>query len=213
MKSALFVLLLVCIVGCGNEDGKGRAALDNPSTVGQEKPPNVVSPTGIGSESPALHLLADVPADASPAEVVSAAINAWQSGDERKFKALLTHTAQIEIRKLNFEMQNLPPSVKFEVRNTEYVTENQEAAHVHFVWSESNPNGGPVIEQEAFWLLRRLPNVGWRISGMGNTGDAQSKQPDIIDIDFENAQEMARIWDLGDPRNAKREPAVGGLQR
>lgn len=186
------LLLLVCFAGCTGSDEPAKPVAATHSSE-KSKSPSVVSPNGSDAASPALQASPIVPVDASPEEVVSAALSAWQAGNEPKFKALLTPTAQVETAKLGFVMESLPPAMKFEVKSTEYVTEKKYGAHVHFTWTEPLASGEE-YSMDGFWLLKHEKPFGWRISGMANQLESEPEQFETFN--FEDAVELAKKLDF-----------------
>ena len=174
-----------------------------------DQPANAGTADQSDAASPAFQNEWPVPNSASPAEVVTAFLEALRSGDENRAAALLTDVARRETERENLTVQPPgSPSAKYQVGITEYVSSAQEAAHVNSVWKEADDKG---IEDrfEIKWVLRHQKITGWRVKGM--LTELIPQKPAVF-LDFEAPRDMFTKLEQADAEIAQANGSDGVRQ-
>lgn len=189
MRSQLYLLCLLSIVfagtgiGCGKPDGKLPAA--------------GAGPAASQAEDNAL-------AAASPTDVVAQFYDALRGGEEGKIAVLLTDKARQETAKSGLDIRSPgSASLKYQIGELQYVTPEQDGAHVKSTWSEVDEDGQQV-DTEVIWVLRKQAD-GWRIAGMA-TQIAEGQLPLLFN--FEDPEDMLKKKDLVEKQTAAAEESV-----
>jgi hypothetical protein len=125
-------------------------------------------------------------ANSSPGDVVAAFYEALRRGDNATIASLLTDKAKAETARSGLSIQSqASKGLQYEIRETEFVTEQMDGAHVGSVWSEPGSDG-QLTSTEVVWILRREQGC-WRISGMA-TSLAEGELPLVFN--FEDPEDM-----------------------
>jgi hypothetical protein len=197
MKSTIWInmciagLLLAGTAGCGgsSDPGQGDGA-DSSSTAPDQ-------PNG-GATTPKVAKVP--PKDAGPDAIVKTFLDSLRDGDDATAEALLTERARIETEKAELKVQ--PPgsaTARYAVGAVQYVTQNNDGAHVGSVWEDVGAGGG-IETYEVTWVLRSEAD-GWRIVGMAT--QPAPGFPDIF-LNFENPQDMlARVQQVNADQEAR----------
>ena len=147
-------------------------------------------PLGISAVEAAKQRSVDVPATASPEQVVQTFLDALKQGDIATKASLLTQKAREETTKEAFEINpQSTPNAEYKVEPAQYLADNPDGAHVTSQWTEIYPDGK--IEYAVVWVLRKQPE-GWRIAGMAI--ELVPGQPPSF-LNFEDAADMARKYE------------------
>jgi hypothetical protein len=151
----------VGFVGCGGQS----TASKEPATTAEKAAETAAATESAREEAPAHATAAvDIPADASPDEVVSAFLEARRSGDPKTTSALLTSTARSATAKFKIDVNgDALPDLQFQVAKPKYLKNNPKGAHVSSIWTEILPDGTKA-SYEVVWVLRKEA-VGWRVAG------------------------------------------------
>lgn len=143
---------------------------------------------------------AQLPADASPAEVVRALLKALKEGDQEQTAALLTERALAETSRNNFSLSNVAaPGLSCIIEGAEYP--DRQTAHVDSVWTDGEGDDAETFE--IVWVLKQTP-AGWRISGMGTL--IFPSEP-LVWFDFEDGEDFVRQIQQTDAEVDRRETA------
>ena len=158
-----FVCLLAIVVGC-SKSGEQTASTSSPNHAGP---------------APTL-------AVGDAADTVTQFLDALRrGGSDNTAEALLTVAARQECQRKGISVQPIgSPNAKFDVTRGELVPGRQDAALVHSLWTEPNPDGSNQ-SFEVVWALKQEP-AGWKISGM--IVEMPSGEPAAVD--FENGDDL-----------------------
>jgi hypothetical protein len=184
MKLVLKVLavsvLAGCCAGCG---GAPQGASDDANTA-STGPAATGSASAGGTDSAA----ANAPAgDASaPAAVVAQFYEALRKGSDVTIAGLLTDKAREETSRSGLGIQSqASESLSYEIRESEYVSDQMDGAHVRTMWLEPDA-AGQMTATEVIWVLRKQSD-GWKISGMA-TPVVEGELPLLFN--FEEPEDM-----------------------
>jgi len=184
MKFVLTVLavsvLACCFAGCGGAP-QGSSDAANTASTGSTA---TKSASEGGSEPEA----ASAPAgDASaPAAVVAQFYEALRKGSDVTIAGLLTDKAREETSKSGLGIQSqASASLSYEIRESEFVSDQMDGAHVRTMWLEPDA-AGQMTSTEVIWVLRKQTN-GWKISGMA-TPVVEGELPLLFN--FEEPEDM-----------------------
>ena len=169
MKRILAIVALVGLVfgfvGCGGQpaaSGPATNAEKAAETAAAAEPIIDLNPASTGTAAAAATV--DIPADASPDEVVTAFLEARRSGDPKTTAALLTSTARSATAKHKIDVNGEAlPDLQFQVAKPKYLKNNPKGAHVSSLWTELLPDGTKA-SYEVVWVLRKEA-AGWRVAG------------------------------------------------
>lgn len=101
-----------------------------------------------------------------PKEVVMGLIEAMKSGDKAGKEALLTEKAKEETAKHEMPVAaDAMPNTEYQIAEPKYLKNNPNGAHVSCLLSETLEDGSKA-EYQIVWVLRKEPDIGWRIAGM-----------------------------------------------
>ena len=146
---------------------------------------------------------------ATPQFVVQNFLAALQSGADDEISNLLTTRAKHETEKHDLVVRSPgSPDATFEVGGVEMVSGG---AYVTSLWKEPGKDG-LTHQFDIIWILREQTD-GWRIAGMA-TRVAAHEAPTYLN--FEEPEEMIRIWQEADRRLATQQDeggVVGQLDR
>lgn len=175
------LVLVVCgglgLVGCGGSDA--------PQPAAQNSQPDAAQGASTAAPAPAKPAV-QVPADATPDQIVSVFLDALKGGDTATKASLLTAKALAETTKHEFEVNpQSAPNAKYDVHPPEYLPDNPNGAHVTSVWTETFDDG--TVTYDVVWVLRRQAE-GWRIAGMAI--ELIPNQPPAF-LNFEDPADMA----------------------
>ena len=149
---AAMVLSCAWLAGCGGgaaPEGEKKASADGQASAGSAGETTV-----------------EITPESTPDEVVTGLIEAMRSGDKEAKEALLTQKAREETAKHNMPVaDNAMPNAEYQVAKPKYLQRNPNGAHVSCVLSETLQDGS-TEEYEIVWVLRKEPEIGWRIAGM-----------------------------------------------
>jgi len=148
----IFGLLLapLWLVGCGGGDAPKDDKKDE---------------TKAAAVQPAEKTL-DIGPDSTPEQVVVGLIEAMKSGDKEAKEALLTTKAREETAKHNMPVHTMAmPDTKYQVGKPKYLERNPNGAHVSSILTETFEDGS-TQDHQIVWVLRKEPELGWRIVGM-----------------------------------------------
>ena len=135
--------------GCGKTDNPAAAVQNNGAQTGRTAP--VAGPPK------------QVPADATPDQVVTVFLDAMRSADAPTIEALLTAKAREETIRHQMPVEPVAaPHAQFQVAAPQYLPMNPNGAHVQAQWVESD--GTDTYTHSVIWVLRRQAD-GWRIAG------------------------------------------------
>ncbi len=180
MNRGLLVLVLcggLGLVGCGGGN--------TPEPAAQNLQPSAAQGASTVASAPAKPAV-QLPADATPDQVVSVFLDALKGGDTATKASFLTTKALAETTKHEFEVNpQSAPNAKYEVHPPEYLANNPDGAHVTSVWTESYEDG--TVTYDVVWVLRRQIE-GWRIAGMAI--ELIPNQPPAF-LNFEDPADMA----------------------
>jgi ketosteroid isomerase-like protein len=166
-----------------------------------------------------------VVAHSSPADAVAAFYEALRKGDDSAIAGLLTEKAKAETAKSGLGIQSqASQGLRYEIRETEFVTEALDGAYVSSLWTEPGPDG-QLVSTEVVWVLRKEQG-GWRVSGMA-TPLADGQTPllfnfeDPEDMQEKKAYAEAHLTDVhedtpepvGQAALPQAEMAAGGVER
>lgn len=179
------------LIGCNQEKKESQLRTEATQAKKQEDQPvtSVVLPSDVDAQSPATLPGAANSSVASPEEVVTDFLEALRSGNDQEAKRLLSDRARQSTASEGYEVRPLgTPSAEYKVGAAEFVSEAKGGAHVPSQWTESFPDGSAEA-WDITWVLRRQPNVGWRITGMRAQlfPDAPKRF-----LNFEDAADMKR---------------------
>jgi hypothetical protein len=202
MRGLAWILPLSAVIclsgGCGDSDQAAR----------QTTVPDAGTSARAAAPVPAAAAAAAAdPAAGRPDQVVTRFYQALRDGDNAAIEALLTDRAREETAKSGLAIQSQASgSLRYEIGETDYVTDALDGAHVASLWAEPDPDGS-LISTEVIWVLRKQLD-GWKISGMA-TAVAEGQLPLLFN--FENPADMMQKKSyvesqLGD---AQGDPAVG----
>ncbi len=112
--------------------------------------------------------------------------DALRKGSDVTIASLLTDKAREETSKSGLGIQSqASQSLTYEIRESEYVGDQMEGAHVRTMWMEPDANG-QLVATEVIWVLRKQSN-GWKISGMA-TPVVEGELPLLFN--FEEPEDM-----------------------
>ena len=117
---------------------------------------------------------ADPPTNASllvsmtqePTQTIDQFFRALQKNDSRQVALLMTDQARQKLQQQNLKIEIFaenPASLRYQVREVEYVSPQRNGAHVKCWWEKTDPKGKRTT-YETIWMLRLQKN-GWRIAG------------------------------------------------
>ncbi|HTN76373.1 MAG TPA: hypothetical protein VL096_14040 [Pirellulaceae bacterium] len=125
-----------------------------------------------------------------PDAIVTSFLESLRAGNDTVAAALLTQKAREETQQKGLKVQPPgTPDMKYEIGQTEYVTEAKDGAHVGSVWTEKLEDGS-TASFDVIWVLRLEPQ-GWRIAGMATP--AGENQPPLF-LNFEDPDDLLRKW-------------------
>ena len=157
----LSLTVLVCgLAGCGaapqGSSDAAKSASSEPAGSGPAATAVVTDAGSVGSPT----------ADASgPSAVVAQFYEALRKGNDLAIAGLLTDRAREETSKSGLGIQSqASESLSYEIRETEFVSDQMDGAHVRTMWLEPD-RAGQMTTTEVIWVLRKQRN-GWKISGM-----------------------------------------------
>jgi len=189
MRLVILALTLaggIAVCGCSKSGGTPAKAAANVQPV---------------KATPAASKPVEVPANATPEQVVTVFLQALRSGDSPTTESLLTTKARTELGKhqMSVDVQAAPNAV-YQVEKATLVPNQPTIAHVNSLWTEKfeNEQGRPAEEKYAIvWGLRRQTE-GWRVAGM---------QVELVPglrpyLDFEDPEDMMK----------KRDEALSAMQ-
>lgn len=105
----------------------------------------------------------EVPADASPDQVIAVFLDAMRAGDGPTTEALLTIKAREETKRHELPVApNAAPNAVFEVAPAQILPNNPNGAHVQARWTEKYND--ETVTNEVIWVLRKQHD-GWRVAG------------------------------------------------
>jgi hypothetical protein len=120
--------------------------------------------------------------------VVTEFLNALRRGDDAKAKSLLTKLAR---QKVEEQGKSLGPgandSVKIEVDDATFPTQEHDVAHVPTRWIDQDENGKPRVDK-ATWACRHEAE-GWRVAGFAAY---VFEGEDPLYMNFEDPEDMAK---------------------
>ncbi len=183
MKFAFRVLtvsVLACFAGCGGAP-QGAADAANGASSGSDAPGSArMSVTDSGAEG------APGSNASAPAAVVAQFYEALRKGSDVTIAGLLTDKAREETSKSGLGIQSqASASLSYEIRESEYVSDQMDGAHVRTMWLEPDA-AGQMTATEVIWVLRKQSN-GWKISGMA-TPVVEGELPLLFN--FEEPEDM-----------------------
>lgn len=150
---AAIVLSCAGLAGCG---GGGASPEEEKKESGK----------GQAAAAPASDSTLDITPESTPDQVVAGLIEAMRSGDKEAKEALLTQKAREETARHNMPVAaNAMPNAEYQIAKPKYLERNPNGAHVSCVLSETLQDGS-TEEYEIVWVLRKEPEIGWRIAGM-----------------------------------------------
>lgn len=153
LRSAWKLPLVVALLAAGFS-GCGKS--DSPSPVAQ----NNATQTGV---APVPGPPKQVPADATPDQVVTVFLDAMRAADASTIETLLTSKAREETVRHNMPVEPVAaPHAQFQVAAPQYLPMNPNGAHVQAQWVESD--GTDTYTHSVIWVLRRQAE-GWRVAG------------------------------------------------
>jgi hypothetical protein len=122
----------------------------------------------------------------SPADAVAHFYEALRLGNKDAIAGLLTDKARAETAKNGLGISSSGSgSLKYQLGETDYVTEQMDGAHVKSIWTETD-EFGQLVDTEVIWVLRKQHN-GWRVAGMA-TQVMEGQLPLLFN--FEDPQDM-----------------------
>ena len=182
MVATVFVLTVVMADGCTSkpsEETEAVAASDEP-----------VSEDGTAETTPAASPPGPVTRD--PKETVTRFLTALKSGNGPGVEALLTSKARTELPKHHMKVEPLGSAeARFEVVDVKYAKGKPNVAYVACRWSEPPVAGEASEPIEVVWVTKKVPSVGWRVSGMAMDGPTG----DVVLFNFEDPADMLRQKD------------------
>ena len=202
--------LIVVSVGCSDSSETTESSMDSETL----QAPQVTLTTDLPSDSnPQLTDVSaedtEPPQPATPQFVVQNFLAALQSGADDEISNLLTTRAKQETEKHDLVVRSPgSPDATFEVGGVEMVSGG---AYVTSLWKEPGKDG-LTHQFDIIWILRQQSD-GWRIAGMA-TRVAAHEAPTYLN--FEEPEEMIRIWQEADRRLATQQGeggAVGQVDR
>jgi len=141
------------ITGCGKPDASPPTLESNPNQTS-----TLPGGTALAAAEPK-----QVPADATPDQVVSVFLESMRAADALTVETLLTGKAREETRRHNMPVEPVAaPHAQFQVAAPQYLPMNPNGAHVQAQWVESD--GMQTYTHTVIWVLRRQTD-GWRIAG------------------------------------------------
>lgn len=145
----ILVLLAAGLTGCGKSDNTTPTAEGTPVQTG-----GAAAVAGPPKQ---------VPADATPDQVVTVFLDAMRAADAPTIEALLTAKAREETIRHQMPVEPVgAPHAQFQVAAPQYLPMNPNGAHVQTQWVESD--GQQTYTHSVIWVLRRQTD-GWRIAG------------------------------------------------
>lgn len=146
--SIVVALLAAGVSGCGKSDNPSPVAQNNATQSGATPVPGPPK---------------QVPADATPDQVVTVFLDAMRAADAPTIEALLTTKAKEETVRHNMPVEPVAaPHAQFQVAAPQYLPMNPNGAHVQAQWVETD--GMDTYTHSVIWVLRRQAE-GWRIAG------------------------------------------------
>jgi hypothetical protein len=144
----IVVLVAAGLVGCGKTEGTQPAAQTDATQTGG---------------TPVAGPPKQVPADATPDQVVTVFLDAMRAADAPTIETLLTTKAREETVRHQMPVEPVAaPHAQFQVAAPQYLPMNPNGAHVQAQWVESD--GMDTYTHTVIWVLRRQTE-GWRIAG------------------------------------------------
>ena len=111
---------------------------------------------------------------------------ALRKGSDVTIAGLLTDKAREETSKSGLGIQSqASASLSYEIRESEFVSDQMDGAHVRTMWLEPDA-AGQMTSTEVIWVLRKQSN-GWKISGMA-TPVVEGELPLLFN--FEEPEDM-----------------------
>lgn len=170
--------IALLLAGCGGSPDDASTTQTPASSL---ESPAVVTASISGSSSPSNE------GTSAPARVVAQFYDALRDGDNSAIAGLLTDKAREQTAKNGLEiLSQSNSSLTYELRETEYVTDQKDGAHVASFWTETDEHGQSATS-EVIWVLRKQA-AGWRIAGF-----AQVFSDDLpLLFDLEDPEHMLR---------------------
>ena len=193
--SAVLLLSILLAIGCGQSSSSPQA---------KDAPPGTNAPPAVAdSNLPSAGVQpAAIPANSPPDQVVASFLKALKEGDDAQAESLMTSRARQETAKRNLAVQPPgSPTAKFNIGAVNLLPDKK-GAHVHSVWTETDPQGASV-SYEIVWALRAQPE-GWRVAGMATQVTEQGPQ---VYLNFEDPDDMLRKWEEAEATLAAQQPA------
>jgi hypothetical protein len=125
-------------------------------------------------------------ADAPPAAVVTAFLEATRRGDDALASQLLSAKALAETTRVGLAVKPPgTPTMQYTIGEVEYPEGAKDGAYVHSIWKEVYEGGEETFD--VTWVLRKQPQ-GWRIVGMA----AQLDEDLPYFLNFEQPEDLYR---------------------
>ena len=197
--------LLILSVGCSDSSETTESSMDSEGL----QAPQVTLTTDLPSDSNSQHTDvseedAEPTQPATPQLVVQDFLAALQAGADDEISNLLTTRAKQETEKHDLVVRSPgSPNATFEVGGVEMVSGG---AYVTSLWKEPGKDG-LTHQFDIIWILRQQSD-GWRIAGMA-TRVAANEAPTYLN--FEEPEEMIRIWQEADRRLATQQDEGGAV--
>lgn len=177
-------LLVCCLAGCGGAPQGSSDAASQPPTAAAA--PGAAAAASAPAGAPADSGTAAAAAQGAPPAIVAQFYDALRKGSDVTIASLLTDKAREETSKSGLGIQSqASQSLTYEIRESEYVGDQMEGAHVRTMWMEPDANG-QLVATEVIWVLRKQSN-GWKISGMA-TPVVEGELPLLFN--FEEPEDM-----------------------
>jgi hypothetical protein len=192
-------LLVVFSVGCGSspvaEDGTTPSAA-NPA-VAHESHGDAKTPADSDTfvEQPIVNAPAavlPVTADSTPEKVVTEFLNAMKTGNDGVAAGLLTAVAREETAKHSLAVQPPgSPTAAYEISEGQLSEDDPAVSQVGCLWTEKDAEGADHTE-EVVWVLRKIPEEGWRVFGMATQMPTRTEP---VFFNFEDPAEMTALME------------------
>lgn len=179
-------LLACCLAGCGGAP-QGSSDAANQTSNASTAPGATAAASAPAAASADSGTAAAPAADQNaPPAIVAQFYEALRKGSDVAIASLLSDKAREETSKSGLGIQSqASQSLTYEIRESEYVGDQMEGAHVRTMWMEPDANG-QLVATEVIWVLRKQSN-GWKISGMA-TPVVEGELPLLFN--FEEPEDM-----------------------